>query len=106
MERTLAGIWAEFLGLDRVGIHDNFFELGGHSLLAIQVVSRIRSEFQIDLVVHAMFETPTVAQLAGTIGARDSATPEDSDRVEKLLDMIEGMSDDEIKAMLGQQGAS
>jgi amino acid adenylation domain-containing protein len=60
-EEMLAGIWTDVLGLDRVGVHDNFFELGGHSLLAIQVISRVREAFQVELALRDVFETPTIA---------------------------------------------
>jgi amino acid adenylation domain-containing protein/non-ribosomal peptide synthase protein (TIGR01720 family) len=61
-EHTLAGIWAEVLGLDRVGVEDNFFELGGDSILSIQVTSRAR-QAGLDLIPRDMFRHPTVASL-------------------------------------------
>ncbi|MGZ3460092.1 MAG: non-ribosomal peptide synthetase, partial [Archangium sp.] len=64
VEEVVAGIWAPLLGMRRVGAHDHFFELGGHSLLATQVVSRLREVLRVDLPVRALFEAPTVAELA------------------------------------------
>jgi acyl carrier protein len=66
-EERLAAIYAEALGLERVGIRDHFFDLGGHSLLAMQVVSRVRQAFEIELPLRSLFETPTVAELAENI---------------------------------------
>ena len=66
-EHILADIWAEVLGLERVGIRDNFFELGGHSLLATQLVSRLCRQFNIELPLKAVFEQGTVEKTAQKI---------------------------------------
>lgn len=68
-EDLLAGIWAEVLGLERLGVYNNFFDLGGHSLLATKIISRVQEVFQVQLPLRSLFETPTVAGLAGSIDA-------------------------------------
>ncbi|MBE9103653.1 amino acid adenylation domain-containing protein, partial [Nostoc cf. edaphicum LEGE 07299] len=67
IENLLAGIWAEILGIEKVGIDNNFFELGGHSLIATRVISRIRQVFQVELPLGYLFEKPTIAGLAKEI---------------------------------------
>jgi hypothetical protein len=63
-EQALAAIWAEVLGVERVGRADNFFALGGHSLLATQVASRLRHALHVDLPIRAVFEHATLQALA------------------------------------------
>ncbi len=62
-EEVLAGIWSNVLGLEQVGIYDNFFVLGGHSLLAMQVISRLRETFKVELPISCLFEYPTIVEL-------------------------------------------
>ncbi len=64
LEKALAAIWAEVLGLREVGVHDDFFDLGGHSLLAVRVQARTRERLGLDLPLTAVFRAPSVAGLA------------------------------------------
>ena len=67
VEEKLAAVWRELLGIEHLGIHDNFFALGGHSLLAMQVMSRIRGTWAVELPVRCLFDTPTIAEIAVAI---------------------------------------
>jgi len=67
VEEIVAGIWVDVLRVPNVGTRTNFFELGGHSLLATRVVSRLRDAFGVDVPVRALFEAPTVSELAARV---------------------------------------
>ena len=70
LESTIAGIWKKLLGLDNVGTRDNFFELGGHSLLAAMLICQIEKETGYNMPVAALFEAPTIEQLARKLEER------------------------------------
>ena len=65
LERGVAAIWQQVLGVDQVGLHDNFFSLGGHSLLLVQVHIKLRDRYRADLDITDLFRLPTVSAMAG-----------------------------------------
>ena len=68
VEEILAGIYAQVLGVERVGVDDSFFDLGGDSLSAMRVIAAVNTGLDAGLAVRTVFEAPTVAQLAPRIG--------------------------------------
>jgi acyl carrier protein len=128
VERAVAELWQEMMGLEQVGAHDNFFQLGGHSLLATQIVSRLRDAFAVELPIAGFFEAPTVAGLAAVVerllflragaahGLREGGEGGEADTsdgasgangagLEQLMAEIEGLSPEEAAALLGQEPA-
>jgi acyl carrier protein len=93
LERQLAGIWAEVLKVERVGITDNFFELGGHSLLATQVVTRAQQVLQRSVPLRVMFEFSTVQGLAQHLESLGGKKVDEQkiDRLEDLMAELEGL---------------
>ncbi|BCY09671.1 SDR family NAD(P)-dependent oxidoreductase [Actinoplanes sp. L3-i22] len=76
VEKAIAEIWQETLGVAQIGILDHFFtDLGGSSLIATQVVAQVRDRFQVTLPLRRFFEGPTVAEIAGIVDAARGGTP-------------------------------
>ncbi|RKH03260.1 acyltransferase domain-containing protein [Corallococcus carmarthensis] len=87
-EEKVAALWQDLLGVESVGITDNFFELGGHSLLGVQLLSRIREAFQVELSMRALFESPTVEVMTVAI-VEASASQLDPEALEAMLAELE-----------------
>ncbi|QOC93358.1 non-ribosomal peptide synthetase [Micromonospora craniellae] len=97
LEREVAAVWADILGVERVGIGDNFFALGGHSLQAVQVAFRIRTTFGVDLELRRILEAPYVEDLAKAI---NEALGEQDDLLAEALESVESMSDEDVRTLL------
>ncbi|HRL23128.1 MAG TPA: amino acid adenylation domain-containing protein, partial [Alcaligenes sp.] len=89
-EIQLAGIWAELLGLERVGRYDNFFELGGHSLLAVQLIARIQTAMHRQVEIKDVFMHATVAALAQS-WAGDSVDPLSDQAIDDIESFLFGL---------------
>jgi len=105
IESALCGIWAEVLDAPSVGVSDNFFEMGGHSLLATQLISRLRSVFQIDLPLRAIFEAPTVRELSTVLQAREPQAGQTL-RIATVLKRIETLSPEALDRTLTEKLAA
>jgi len=102
-ERELASIWAELLKLPSVGPEDRFFDLGGHSLLAVLMISRVQERLHVALPVDDVYSGDvTLRDLAMKIDAMSSGGMESAE-YEAMLAEIESLSDDDVRALLGQQ---
>ena len=100
IEVKIVKIWEEVLDLEQIGIEDNFFDLGGESIKAIQILSRIREEFEVDIPMSVLFEGAlTVAGLAAAV-EESLLSGLDEDLIAEELKAIEDLSDEEIEELL------
>jgi amino acid adenylation domain-containing protein len=81
LERRLAGVWGDVLGVDRIGVHDNFFALGGNSLRAVRVAARLATTEQLPATAAAIFAAPTIAELTRALAG---APPQPPARIPRL----------------------
>jgi acyl carrier protein len=102
LERDLAELWAALLNVRAVGVHDNFFDLGGHSLLAVQLLSRVRQIYGVELSLEVVYSGEfTVAELAKAIELKE--IEQSGGRYEDLIAEIDHLSDDEVRALLAEE---
>ncbi|MDB4979262.1 MAG: polyketide/non-ribosomal peptide synthetase, partial [Myxococcales bacterium] len=97
VERTLATMWREVLGLKEVGIHDDFFELGGQSLVAVRLFNKIRKKFGVDLPLSTLFDAPTIERCARVLAA-EAGLPLVDDAAAANVDPGAGASSAELAA--------
>jgi surfactin family lipopeptide synthetase A len=89
VEELLAGIWADILQVDRVGVHDSFFDLGGHSLQGMRLIAQVQDAFGLSLGVRTLFESPTVAGMALAIARQLMAQSDEETLAAALAEMSE-----------------
>jgi len=102
VEKMLSNIWCDVLSLDEVGRHDNFFELGGHSLAASRVISRVIQGFQLELPIKALFDAPTVAEMA-TIIAQNQTKRASNEELARMLNELDSMSEEEAQQLVPKE---
>jgi len=88
LEQTVAGVWQEYLGFERIGIHADFFDINGDSLTATQLVSRLQQIYPVEISLQAFFEGPTIAELAGVIKTL-------------LVEKVKALSEEELDKLTG-----
>jgi acyl carrier protein len=100
-EESVAAIWAEILGVDRVGIHDNFLDLGGDSLLATQIISRVYKTFQHQVPLPLFFGSATVAAMAALIAQYTEQNLTERE-LERVLDELESLTEREARRLVDE----
>jgi natural product biosynthesis luciferase-like monooxygenase protein/amino acid adenylation domain-containing protein len=103
IERSLATLWEELLGVDKVGRHDNFFALGGHSLLAVRLFSRLNAALHVDLPLSRLFTHPTIAALARAVAETSRHGEQSPARADTFLEMVPLGPDDALPLSFAQQ---
>lgn len=102
LERTIAAIWSDILGIAEIGVNDRFFELGGDSLLANQILVRFTSELQAHVAIQIFFQMPTIAELAEYIAA-SQIEGTDEQILAAALEDIKNLSEEELQRLLAEE---
>jgi amino acid adenylation domain-containing protein len=97
-ETELARIWAEALGVERIGVDDHFFRLGGHSLLAARVLAAVWESFGVEVPLHRVFDAPTLAGMAAVVDGEREA------ELARMLAELDEISDEEARLLLATEG--
>ncbi|MEL6779898.1 MAG: amino acid adenylation domain-containing protein, partial [Cyanobacteria bacterium J06597_16] len=85
LEKTLATVWCDVLGQEKIGIYDNFFELGGHSLLAIQIVAQAEAALQSKIPLQAFFKAPSISELAQYLDGRSEQAADNQNSMPQVI---------------------
>jgi acyl-coenzyme A synthetase/AMP-(fatty) acid ligase/acyl carrier protein len=102
VEQTLVHIWEQVLDVRPIGIHDNFFDLGGHSLAATRVVSWVISQFQLEIPLQSLFQSPTVAEMAVVITEHQGEQVGKAE-LDRMLRELELLSDEDAKRLWSEE---
>ena len=98
-EKELAQIWMAVLELEKVGTNESFFDIGGHSLMAMQLVSRVRMRFGVELPLYDFYAAPTIQNLAELVEEEILANA-DSNQIDELLDSLEKFDGEESQSVI------
>jgi amino acid adenylation domain-containing protein len=102
VEESMAELWADVMGVERVGVEDSFFDLGGHSILAVRLVARLAETFQVEIQLRTLFDAPTVRGLIAAL-SRDPQQAKRLERAADLLAQLAQLSDEDVDAALEER---
>jgi amino acid adenylation domain-containing protein len=105
LEKLLADIWMEILGVAEVGALDNFFDLGGHSLAATRVVTQLQDVFPLEVPLRTLFEAPVLAELAARLEDLGAAAGTDVRGIAEVILEIQELPEDEVESLLAGEPA-
>jgi acyl carrier protein len=101
LEEEVAQVWAEVLGVERIGSNDSFWDLGGHSLLATRALVRLEASFGVALPLQSLFASPTLAGFSSVV-AESVLAGEGEAEIDEALAALEDMSEEEVRALIEQ----
>ena len=101
LEMKLAEIWTQVLSIKEVDVNDNFFDLGGHSLAATRVISCVIKQFQIDIPLQSLFQSPTISNMAAVIAEHQGSQLSEK-KLTTILAELESLSDEEAVRLLSK----